>query len=237
MKKITIYLTFLSLTLAAFLAFWGCNRNKEYLVPSTWTVFPLDSGKFRMYEAFDTTWTNVGTKEGTHYYRKEVIGEKIGFENRMLTKLYSYVTPDAVDTLGFALDRVWMLYKDTTQYAELIKENVRELVLRYPAYVDSTYMWDPYLFADTQEGHILRYRYQTLDSTVHINNMTFEHCVVVMESSREDSLSVTNYRKAYTVYAPNVGKIIRYYKQVNKSGNIVSSEKSAVHIERLISHN
>lgn len=236
MKKATIYFTIMLISSSIFLAIWGCNRQKEYIVPTTWTVFPLDSGKYRVYEAWDTTFTNTGATVGVHYYRKELIGEKIDFQARSLRTLYSYITPDAQHPNDFVLDRTWMIYKDTTRYAELIKENVRELVLRYPMYVDSTYTWDPYLYADTDEGHSLRYRFLTLDSTVNINNQRFEHCVVVMESTREDSLS-SKYRKAYTVYAPNVGKIIRYYKQIDKTGPTISSDKSAIHIEKIVEHN
>lgn len=240
MKKYSVFVVFgVVLSVVMLLSVWSCNRTRPYIIPTTWQVFPTDSGKYRIYEAWDTTFTNTGTKEGFHYFRKDVIGEQVDFESRLLTKVYSYKTADAQSMDNFELDRVYMIFKDSTRFAEVIRENVRELVLRYPIYADSNYVWDPYLYANTAEGHILRYRYQNVDTTVTVNGKTFEHCVFVMESDKSDLLSNIKKRLAYTVYAPGVGKILRYYMQIDRSGqNLqINTEKSAIHIEKLVEHN
>ena len=112
-----------------------------------------------------------------------------------------------------------------------------------PVYADTTYTWDPFLFADTYEAHNLRYRCTHADTTVIVRGKAFEHCVVIFESTREDTISspatALKYRKAYTIYAPNVGKIKRYYKQIDRSTSAgqINTETSAIHIEEIIEHN
>ncbi len=157
--------------------------------------------------------------------------------------LNNFISPTQHDSTNFELDKIWMLYKDTTRYAEIIKDNVRELVIKYPIYADTTYVWDPYLYADTYEAHNLRYRCTHADTTVIVRGKAYQHCVVIFESTREDTLSPAStalkYRKAYTIYAPHVGKIKRFYKQIDRSTSSgqINTETSAIHIEEIIEHN
>lgn len=219
---------------------FSCTRIKDYIVPTTWLVFPTDSGKYAIYHVIDSAFTIPAERD--EYYRKEEIGGKVIIDNREVNRMITYRS-EFINGLNFQfeVDRVWSLYKDTTQYAETIKENVRELVLKYPVYADTTYTWDPYLYAETMDKHNLRYHYLNIDTTVTVGNETFEHCVVVMESTREDTLTNTlKYRKAYTVYAPHIGKIRRFYRQLDFTGSnptIPQTETSAIHIEEIVEHN
>lgn len=239
-SKHTIYpSSILALLIVVAISIFSCNRIKEYIVPTTWLVFPTDSGKYAIYHVSDSIYTIPARKD--EYYRKELIGGKVVIDGREVNKLISYRSEMSNGlNFQFNLDRVWSIYRDSTQYGETTKENVRELVLKYPMYADTTYTWDPYLYAETFEQHGLRYRYLNIDTTVTVGNETFEHCVVVMESGREDTIpNVVKYRKAYTIYAPNVGKIRRYYRQIDKSlaTGAIRTETSAEHIEEIVSHN
>lgn len=216
----------------------SCNRIKNYVVPTTWLVFPLDSGKYRTYDVIDTVFTNTNPIP-TRYIIKEVTGGKIDFESRIVTKVTDY-RAELSNPTSFQIDNVWAMYKDTTLYAEEIRNNIRELVIKYPMYVDTNYVWEPYQYAYTNEFHNLRYRFVSLDTTVTVNGKTFQNCVVVFESERGDSSKTAiKYRKAYTVYAPNIGKIYRYYRQKDRSGSggTINTERSGTHIETLIDHN
>ncbi|MBX7243805.1 MAG: hypothetical protein K1X92_18840 [Bacteroidia bacterium] len=243
MKKNAILHTLWVSGLILFITF-GCTRNKEYITPTSWLVFPTDSGKYRTYKAIDTSFT-VQNQQGIRdeYFRKEEIGGVVDFELKSFHKLYTFRTENEDDSINYELDRIWTIYKDTTKFAEVIKENVRELVIKFPVYADTTYTWDPYLYADTYEAHNLRYRCSHADTTVTVRGKTFEHCVVIFESTREDTISspsiALKYRKAYTVYAPNVGKIKRYYKQIDRSTSAgqINTETSSVHIEEIVEHN
>lgn len=234
-------LAMLLVVVAIGLTVFSCNRIKNYIVPTTWLVFPTDSGKYAIYHVMDSAFT-VPVAQRDEYYRKEMIGGKVVIDNRVVTKMEAYRSELSNGlNFQFEMDRVWSLFKDTTRYAETVKENIRELVIKYPMYVDTSYTWDPYLYTETVDKHNLRYRYLNIDTTVTVGNETFEHCVVVMESTRDDTTAFTlKYRKAYTVYAPHIGKIKRYYRQIDRTGsnpNVPRTETSAVHIEEIVGHN
>ncbi len=243
MNKLHIYYSQLAMLLiigAIGIAVFSCNRIKEYIVPTTWLVFPTDSGKSAIYHVIDSAFTIPATRD--EYYRKETVGGIVEIDGRVVNKVIAYRSEWANGlNFQFEVNRVWSIFKDTTRYGESIKENVRELVLKYPVYADTNYTWDPFLYAETLDKHYLRYRYLNIDTTVTVGNETFEHCVVVMESTRDDTLAhVVKYRKAYTIYAPHIGKIRRYYRQIDKSlgdTNAIRTETSAVHIEEIVGHN
>jgi hypothetical protein len=70
--------------------------------------------------------------------------------------------------------------------------------------------------------------------------MTFEHCVVVRESTRTDERpNSPKYRKAYSIYAPNIGRIYRYFRVIDKTaaGGKIDETTSGVHVETLVEHN
>ena len=220
----------------------GCNRNKSYIVPTTWSVFPTDSGKYRIYHVFETVYSTQGQTD-KEYYRKEEIGgvnPELDNLSRNVHALYTYISPAENGTnYKFTIDRIWALYKDTTRYAELIQENKRYLILKYPMYADSTYTWNPQLYTNKDEDYKVNYYYKTLDTTITVNNKTFEHCVLVVENDSWETNNSIRYRKAYTVYAPNVGKVLKYYKQEvrNLNGGQINDQESGVLIEEIVEHN
>ena len=116
-----------------------------------------------------------------------------------------------------------------------MEENTRYSVLKFPVYQGITWNGNQFNSLGFQEYH-----YANVDTTVMVNGRTFEHCVVVMESTQADSTSIINYRKAYTVYAPDIGKIkkyVRVYVCDNSGANCFNPDKSYTHIEHLVDYN
>lgn len=232
------------LFLLAFLP--GCKWKKEKLLTTTRTYFPTGEGKYRIYRVIDTAFEATGPVRD-EYYRKEENGEinpSLDILARNVNALYVYrseILPN--NQYDFQINRVWAMFNepDEDSFVELIKENRRYLILRNPVIVDSTYAWNSTQFITGNTEDKEKFNYFNVDTTVTVNGKVYEHCVMVLENNKDIvSSDLFKYRSAYSIYAPNIGRIYHYYKQIvytDPEIKEIATDKSRISIEMLIENN
>jgi len=247
MKKVQISLSLFFLSIALLMMFFpACKWNNEKILVTTRTYFPTAQGKYRIYRVIDTAFEALGPVRD-EYYRKEENGEinpNLDILGRNVNTLYVYrseILPN--NQYDFQVNRVWAMFNepDENSFVELIKENRRYLILRNPIIVDSTYSWNSTQFITVNSEDKEKFNYYNTDTTVVLNGKTYEHCVMVLENNQDIVASDRfKYRSAYTIYAPNIGKIYHYYKQIvytDPDTKEIATDKSRISIETLIENN
>ncbi|MCB9231632.1 MAG: hypothetical protein H6581_08215 [Bacteroidia bacterium] len=223
----------------------SCNRTYDPIEPHTAFIYPMDEGKYRIYQVIDTIFATANPNpiwggEVLTSLKKEVAnGTETDLMGRELSKLYIYASTDTTDSTGslvynFNYSELWTQYKGET-FGERIEGNTRYQVLRFPVYKGLS--WDGNLYnADEPQT----YRYLSTDTSVTILGQTYENCVVVLQTpfrrsgSQSGSIYIEEY--AYEVYAPYIGKIKKYSKNYEEqSGTPV--QESRIYQEILIEHN
>jgi hypothetical protein len=208
---------------ALLLLLWaGCDRDQAYILPSTLEIFPNEAGHTRVMYVEDTTYTTAGREVPLvlGFYQRETLGEQeadlMGRDVRLVNVETSPVLPDS--QFVFEPDRVWTQYFEPQPqgdyYAERVEQNQRVLALKFPVYPGLAWNGNLYNNQGPQEFY-----YQAIDSTVMVNGQSFEHCVVVVRQPREQGLIFD--RWAYDVYAPGIGVIERYDRNLvfDQNGN------------------
>ncbi|MEM7375140.1 MAG: hypothetical protein AAF587_41485 [Bacteroidota bacterium] len=219
-----------------------CNEVKEVIEPHTWTILPQEEGKYRILQVWDTTFNTAGISqpEVDIYYKKEELGgEEVDLLNRPIRLINVYRSDlDLGTNYEFQIDRVWSQFIDpqsgTDYFAERIEENDRILILKFP--VSTGISWNGNLFNDRQVGTGI-FEYGDTDTTVVIQGMSFDNCVMVIHSA--DTNNLINNRFAYEIYAPEIGLIKKYDKTIVNDGpnGEFNSSKSRIYIEEIIEHN
>lgn len=221
----------------------GCNRELNYDRPGP-EYFPTWAGLQRTYQVIDTSFSSTPAPNpyGLAYvldphYRLEVTGtEETDLMGRPLSRMELWRTPDtaAANRNNFAFDELWTLHRND-EWAERIEGNIRYLVLRIP--IRPTLTWDGNAYNTRGSGPDQQnYRYLTTDSTVTLGGQTYQHCVVVQQRKSKTLLYDVD---TYEIYAPNVGLIKRYDRNIiyddNDPDNLTTD--SYIRIQTIVNHN
>jgi hypothetical protein len=210
-------------------SFLACNRKIEYEFPDL-NLYPIQKGKYRIYQVIDTTYTTQGSIPKFYYKKEETDSNETDLKNRTISRLNIY-KGNHLDSLTFS--ELWTQYKDA-KWAERIEGNTKYLVLKFPVKLNDS--WNGNEF---NNNGIENFVYLNIDTTVTINNITYPHCVYVQQ--RLNNTSLLNEINTYEIYAPGIGKIKRYdnYKKYNLNPNGTRSltTDSYFYEETLLEHN
>jgi len=210
-------------------SFLACNRKIEYEFPDL-NLYPIQKGKYRIYQVIDTTYTTQGSIPKFYYKKEETDSNETDLKNRTISRLNIY-KGNHLDSLTFS--ELWTQYKDAN-WAERIEGNTKYLVLKFPVKLNDS--WNGNEF---NNSGIENFVYLNIDTTVTINNITYPHCVYVQQ--RLNNTSLLNEINTYEIYAPGIGKIKRYdnYKKYNLNPNGTRSltTDSYFYEETLLDHN
>lgn len=222
----------------------SCNRTYDPTPEYVERIFPLDDGKYRIYEVKDTVFETAtqGEYEALSYYKREMVdGTEIDLLDREVSKLWIHRSPDTLGTpdnpvYDWSYHELWTMYRGE-EYSERIEENTRYLVQRNPAYPDAS--WDGNLFNNENQQ---TYRYTNIDTTVTVQGVTYENCVFVLQQEfyqpiADSSGAIFISDHSYEVYAPDVGMILRYFKVYLRQNGDVIAEDSHIFREELVEHN
>lgn len=215
----------------------SCDKTKDIIPDYTLSIFPLDSGKYRISYVRDTTFDTRGAISEI-YFKKELITDQISDlsgRNIYRTEIFrSENSPD--EAYQFEVDRVWGQFANPSNseesYAERIIENQRILVLKFPVFPGIE--WNGNLFNNL--GPEI-YRYDRIDSSVVVNGIRYDSCVVVIQKSDTNSFITNSF--AYEIYAPRVGLIKKFEKTLVNDGpnGEFNPDKSKIYIEEIVEHN
>ncbi|MBD3637161.1 MAG: hypothetical protein HUJ25_07410 [Crocinitomicaceae bacterium] len=183
----------------------ACNKDQDTSIIYGYQYFPVDTGKYVVYDVIDILHDDISGVHDTDYYQiKEVMGEEdIDLEGEPFHKLYRYKRES--DTLLWQLKDVWVVKKSNSS-VEVVEENKR--VIRMAFSISYDQYWDCNAFnSDDPEQCYYRDIYKPkLVGTINYDS------TVVVESN--DFLSFIEYKRSYDVYAANVGRIQMVYKDL-----------------------
>jgi hypothetical protein len=242
------------LKFAAFLLLLGvgmsaCRKDYDPVPATAKTIFPIQDGKFRIYHVIDTAYASATLEEVRTYYRREMTdGTETDLLDREVSKLWLHTSTDTIGTpaapiYDWRFHELWTQYLGES-YAERIEANTRKLVLRWPPYEGSTWNGNLYNNAEDQT-----YEYINIDTTVIVQGKTYEHCVYVLQvpfrmpviknpSGPPPPFFLIEH--AYEIYAPNIGKIVGYYKYYEEqviNSQVQIDPESRIYLEELVDHN
>lgn len=226
----------------------GCNEEHVPAVTAGEDLFPVVEGGRRIYHVIDTSYetsSSQGFDARTYYKMESTEGTEEDLLGRDVSKLWIWTSPDTIGTpdapvYNWSFDELWTQYLGE-EYAERIEGNTRLLVLRVPAYEGST--WNGNLFNNED---VQTYEYVNTDTTVTIRGVTYEHCVYVLQVPFRKPVEQQGgpfflIEHAYEIYAPGIGKIVRYCKfyeeQRPQAGQLEINTDSKTYYEELVSHN
>jgi hypothetical protein len=208
----------------------GCNRKLDYELPRP-DLYPLIPGKQRVYEVFERNFTTADTLDRYYLKRELTGGTELDLRGRTTYRLENWVA-DTARPNDWQFEILWTQYRDN-DWAERIEGNVRYVVLQFPVIQESP--WNGNIF--NSEGDQF-YQYLNLDTTLTLGGRTYTNCVFVLQR-RELSLLRDQY--AYEIYAPGVGKLVRYDRNLRfdlEANNQLSlSTDSYIYEERLRDQN
>lgn len=223
----------------------ACRKDYDPVPETAKKIFPIEEEKFRIYHVIDTGYASATLEEVRTYYRRELTsGTETDLLDREVSKLWLHTSPDSLGgNYAWSFFQLWTQYMGDT-YAERIEGNTRKLVLRWPPYQGSTWNGNLYNSMDDQT-----YEYMNIDTTVVVQGTTYEHCVYVLQVPFR--MPVTKnptgppppfflIEHAYEIYAPNIGKIVGYYKYYEEqviNGQVKIDEDSRIYREELVAHN
>jgi hypothetical protein len=243
------YLKFAALLLILGLGMVACRKEFDPVPATAKTIYPIVDGKQRIYHVIDTSYASATLEDARSYYKRELTdGTETDLLERSVSKLWLHTS---VDTLGtptapvyaWRFDQLWTQYL-SDNYAERIEGNTRKLVLKWPPYPGSTWNGNLYNNKETQT-----HEYINIDTSVVVQGITYEHCVYVLQVPFRMPV-VKNptgpqppfflIEHAYEIYAPNIGKIVGYYKYYEEqviNGQVQIDADSRIYREELVAHN
>lgn len=228
----------LVLLIAATLGMAGCSDTYLTDLPRPISeYFPLTEGKQRTYLVIDTTFMLVtettSDSSSRTYYLQETAG---GTETDLLGRTLRQIDRDtSIAVAGpFAFQDRWRAYVDDA-FAEEIEGNRRVIVLASP--IEKGYNWNGNAYNNLGEE---RFTYLNTDTTVTVNGQTFMNCVFIEQRLEKGSLTQDIY--TYEIYAPGIGKIVRFDRQriydlPPGGGVVLNAERSYTRYEAIVSYN
>lgn len=210
------------------LFFTMCREEKdEFKVDYKYNYFPLEKGKFIVYDVDSTTYyltrdsvQPVVTKN--IYELKEVVGDtEIDNEGRTYHRIERYIRKTANDP--WVLKSVWRA-QIVGKRAERVEENLRFIKLVFPPQIgDSTWNGNRYINIDTSYAigapvyglsmEVYKdwsdYKYTELDKPLLLNGLSFDSTLTVSQSNYQNAILI---RYSLEKYAKNVGLIYKELK-------------------------
>lgn len=196
---------------AAAFALTACNRELPSDPPDTrW--FPVEDGRYRTYDVQSTTFQLSANPQNPdtilqRFYKRELTNGETDLDGRRVSRLELWEAP--YDSSGglpaeaaFSFQQLWTQYLDE-QFAERIEGNVRYVVLKWPVATEQTWNGNTY----NDQGEEI-YTYLNLDTTVTLNGQVYPNCIYVLQ--RQVSGSILSDILTYEIYAPGIGKIERF---------------------------
>lgn len=182
----------------------SCKKNDNTIIYG-YEYFPIDSGKYVIYDVMDILHDDVAGVHDTDYYQiKEVIGEEdIDLEGESFSKMYRYKRE--ADTLAWGLKDVWVV-KKTNRSVEVVEENNRVIRMAFSISYDQYWDCNALNNKDPEQCY-----YQNIYEPASIGGNSFDSTVVV---ERQNFESFIEQLRAYDVYAKNVGKVKSVFKDI-----------------------
>jgi len=199
----------LSLSLILFAS--SCKKEPAPAVISSfhYGFYPIKEGSFWIYQVTEIIHDeNAAIPHDTISYQlKTEIGDTlIDNEGRIVNRFNRYKRSNSF--ASWVISDVWTTVLANNR-AELVEENIRRVVLRFP--VKTATIWDPNQFNFLPS---LQAYYEDLHEPFSLGAIQSDSTVHVI-SAKE--LTLVSYQNQYEVYAKQIGLVKKYYKDLQIS--------------------
>jgi hypothetical protein len=201
----------LLLSLSFILFASSCKKEPAPAVISSfhYGYYPIKEGSFWIYEVTEIIHDeNAAIPHDTISYQlKTEIGDTlIDNEGRIVNRFNRYKRSNSF--ASWVISDVWTTVLANNR-AELVEENIRRVVLRFP--VKTATIWDPNQFNFLPS---LQAYYEDIHKPFSLGAIQSDSTVHVI-SAKE--LTLVSYQNQYEVYAKQIGLVKKYYKDIQIS--------------------
>ncbi len=171
--------------------------------------YPIKKGSFWIYQVTEIIHDeNAAIPHDTLSYQlKTEIGDTlIDNEGRIVNRFNRYTRSSSFSS--WVISDVWTTVVSENR-AELVEENIRRVVLRFP--VKTATIWDPNQFNFLPP---LQAYYEYIHKPFSLGTIQSDSTVHVI-SAKE--LTLVSYKNQYEVYAKQIGLVKKYYKDLQIS--------------------
>lgn len=216
-KHISIY-GILLLCFAALLL-PGCkNKTDDFILDYKYEYFPLDSGRYWIWEVDSVIFTPLGSgfvqRDTLKVYIKEVV-ESIYLDNagRPTARIERYQSNS--ENYQWFVTNIWFANL-TPRTGEKVEENLRFIKLLFPPKLEQTWRGNQYIqFTENIEWmKDWIYRVVSLDEPKTLNGITFDSTITILQVDRENLIQKTF---ATETYAKNVGLVYKEWLNLEKT--------------------
>lgn len=216
-KKSFIHFLLLATIIAA--AVSGCkNKTDDFALDYKYEYFPLDSGRYWIWEVDSVIFTPLGSgfvqRDTLKVYIKEVV-ESIYTDNagRPTARIERYQS-NTDDYVWFITD-IWFANL-TQRTGEKVEENLRFVKILFPPKQEQTWRGNQYIqVTETIEWmKDWAYRVSALDVPKTLNGMAFDSTITILQHDNENLIQKTF---ATETYAKNVGLVYKEWLNLEKT--------------------
>lgn len=202
--------TFVLLSILILLVY-SCKKEPSPSIVSSfhYGYYPIKEGRFWVYQVIEITHDEnaVIPHDTISYQLKTEIGDTlIDNEGRIVNRFNRYKRNNP--SASWVLTDVWTTVVAANR-AELVEENIRRVVLRFP--VKTATIWDPNQFNFLPQGQAY---YENIHKPYSIGNIQADSTVHVVSANE---LTLVSYQNQYEVYAKQIGLVKKYYKDLQIS--------------------
>jgi|Laugrefabdmm15dn_1035133.scaffolds.fasta_scaffold04720_3 hypothetical protein len=216
-------LRFLGTSIGLMMLLVACTKDNPNvsLADYHYDYFPVKLGAYWMYDVVEISHDqNAAVEHDTISYQlKTEIGDTlIDNEGRITNRFYRYKRNTSFDS--WVLTDVWTTILVDNR-AELVDENIRKVVLRFP--IKANMVWNPnqFNFLASQQAY-----YEDIHNPNSVSGFSLDSTVKAL-SVKE--LSLVSYAHQYEVYSKKIGLVRKYYKDLKISNfdtlNILSGKE------------
>jgi hypothetical protein len=183
---------------------WSCQTEREEPMAVDMDYYPLETGKFWVYEVNETIYFGEGDYEEIHYFYRDEIAEL--YINEAGESVYIMNRQRSEDRTEWTNEQVYALRVSDNRLIRL-SDNLQEIILVFPLRMNLE--WDAN-GANSQAPHIY-----TLDAEgpYVVKNRYFPSTVRVLQNDEDDMITIRDIR--YNIYAEGVGLVESYYEVFN----------------------
>jgi len=206
-----MYKVGIALCISVITALTSCKKDNTQNVLNSFhfNYYPYQQGRYWIYQVTEINHDeNAANPHDTlNYELKTVIGDTLlDNEGRIVHRFYRYKRDGIFNP--WVITDLWTTVVDDNR-AELVEENIRRVVLRFP--VKSSTTWDPnqFNFLPSSQAY-----YERIHDPFTSGNIVSDSSVHVI-SAKE--LTLVSYKNQFEVFGKNIGLMKKYYKDIQIS--------------------
>lgn len=204
-RGIILFLSWLLLCMSS------CKKETTTSIHSSfhYDYYPTKEGGFWVYQVTEINHDeNAAIPHDTIVYQlmTEIGDTLVDNEGRIVNRFNRYKRSNP--SASWVLTDVWTTVVAENR-AELVEENIRRVVLRFP--VKASTLWDPNQFNFMPQGQAY---YEHIHKPYSLGPIQSDSTIHVI-SAKE--LTLVSYQNQYEVYAKQIGLVKKYYKDLQIS--------------------